>query len=272
MDDVRIMDTRDLLNTAALGFVVPLCLRIGANFERSAHGATVACVLLLGTDYAIETLFGLNFEPTYHFLRACGKIMLLTALGDYLTELSQLVCATRGHDTRHTTTYDCIATLLLGFMVFSQVVDAIQTIMGTQFDSATFLGLLLAGFTYAIRDSLSCLLAGLQEIISPRFAIDESVVIDGIRGTLHRKGLMSVQLRCDDGYTCHVPAKLLAQKTIRTEEPGHSRDAMATSESDLVPGRTARSKESDSGPTGQALVSMKSVLVSKETAPIVRPG
>lgn len=268
MDNIQILDVTDLINTAALGFFVPLCLRIGSNFERSAHSAAVACILLLGSDYAFESLLGSNFEPTYHFLRACGKIMLLTALGDYLTELSQLVCTARGHDAKHTTAYDCISTLLLGFMVFSQVVDAIQTIMGMHFDSATFLGLLLAGFTYAIRDSLSCLLAGLQEIISPRFAIDEPLVIDGIRGTLYRKGLMSVQLRCDDGGTYHIPAKHLAQKTVRTDVPGYSRGPVATSESGrVVPGRTVETVSKSS-----ERVLVKSVQVSKDTAPIVRPS
>lgn len=219
MDDVAIIDSNDILNTIALGVAVPLCLRAGALMARPASGALLACCLLLACDFGIESVLGDDFSRTYHFLRASGKIMLLTAIGEYLSDFGTRACARVGREPRATTSYDCVATLLIGFVAFAQVVDAVHTIMGTQFDSATFLGLLLAGFTYAIRDSLACLLAGLQEIISPRYQIGDRIEVDGVTGELRGKSLASLQLRDDHGRIVFVPARALSRGAVTRYPP-----------------------------------------------------
>ena len=237
-DEMNIIEANDILNTVALGVAVPLCLRAGAMASRPATGALVACCLLLACDFGIEHVLGDDFSRTYHFLRASGKIMLLTAIGEYLSDLGTRLCARSGREPRVTTSYDCVATLLIGFVAFAQVVDAVHTIMGTQFDSATFLGLLLAGFTYAIRDSLACLLAGLQEIISPRYQIGDRIEVDGVTGELRDKKLASLQLQDDRGRIVTVPARALSRGAVTRYPPKSQSD----------PGRTERI--SDGPPRG----------------------
>ena len=219
VEDVIIIDSNDILNTIALGVAVPLCLRAGAMVARPAPGALLACCLLLACDFGIESILGDDFSRTYHFLRASGKIMLLTAIGEYLSDFGTRACARVDRAPRVTTSYDCVATLLIGFVAFAQVVDAVHTIMGTQFDSATFLGLLLAGFTYAIRDSLACLLAGLQEIISPRYHIGDRIEVDGVTGELRGKSLASLQLRDNHGRIVTVPARALSRGAVTRYPP-----------------------------------------------------
>ena len=208
-----VFDMDEIINTAGKGFLAPVCFRLAR--PAGSLASIVATGLLILSDVIVESMFGNSAAETYLMLRSFGKVMLLAGVGELLLALARRLTEEepRPPDPNAVTPYDCVVTMLLGFMVFSEVIEAVQTIMGPDFDSATFTGLFLAGVAYSVRDTLSCLLAGIAETVNPRFHENDVVEIGGqkgVRGRLVGRSLLTLRVKTDQGVAT-VPANMLTR-------------------------------------------------------------
>ena len=110
--------------------------------------------------------------------------------------------------------YDCTAMLVCGFLVLGQLMDALSAILPPEVDSGTFLGIVVAGFSFSLRDIVACLMAGLFENISPRFHVEDEIELRGVKLRVVHKSLCFVDGIDTAGSRVSIPQTVLASDSV----------------------------------------------------------
>lgn len=202
-----------VLSVGVIGLGVPFALTLARGISRGfvAHG--VASGLLYALAILLDDVFGDDAQSARNYAEVGGDMLLLTTLGEVAVFLRRQLPTSRY--TKSMRVYDCTAMLLVSFLVIGQLVEVLDSILPFDIaESGTFLGLVLAGLAYSIRDVLVCFIAGLYETTAPVVSEGDDVRVGEYRGIVTKKNTTTVTLRGRDGETIYLPCTMLVYDAV----------------------------------------------------------
>jgi small-conductance mechanosensitive channel len=206
-----------VLSVAVIGLGVPLSLSAARTVTRGFVAHALASGLLYALGATLEEAFGDDATSASNYAEVGGDMLLLTALGELAFFIRSKLPMPKY--TKSMRVYDCAAMLLVSFLVIGQLVEVLDMILPFDIaESGTFLGLVLAGLAYSIRDVLVCFIAGLYETASPVLHEGDRVRVGDHHGTVERKHTTSVVLRGEGGARITLPCTMLVHDAVTVLE------------------------------------------------------
>lgn len=212
-----------ILSVGVIGLGVPIALTLARGISRGfvAHG--VASGLLYALALLLDSVFGDDAQSAQNYAEVGGDMLLLTTLGEVAVFLRRQLPTSRY--TKSMRVYDCTSMLLISFLVIGQLVEVLDSILPFDIaESGTFLGLVLAGLAYSIRDVLVCFIAGLYETAAPVITEGDDVRVGDYRGVVTKKNTTSVTLRGHGGEVIHLPCTMLVYDAVSIVGTGAGAD------------------------------------------------
>jgi len=197
---------------AAVGIGIPAALRIAGLVKGDVTACFVSAALLLGLAAAFEAV-GEDGEDAAGYAQVSAKLMTLTFLAELANALTGRFFRGQG-EVVEIRTYECMALLLCGFIVLGQLVEVLDVITNGNFDKGVFLGIVVAGLSYSMRDMLSCIIYGFYESAYPAFHVGDRIHIANFEAEVVRKDLASIEC-VHGGCTVRVPMNTFARGPLR---------------------------------------------------------
>ena len=200
---------------AMAGIGIPAVLGLCGSFSNGTLACASAALALWGLSQTVHSI--VDDEETSQkavlYAEVCSRMMALTALGEAAGILRRL-CLRQVKSLPTMRLYECMALLMCGCLVLAQFVDVLQLIVPGTFESGTFLGIVVAGLSFSMRDILSCIVSGLFESIRPRFAVGDRLRAGGVEGKVSTKGLFAITLTMDDNTQATMPCSKLGSEVM----------------------------------------------------------
>lgn len=195
-----------------VGVVIPLVLGLSGAVRNGPLACFSAALGLFGMGQLAKALPSDYGENAAVFATTCSRLFLLTAFGETAVYVNKYF--TSGiKASAEMRMYECTVLLVCGFLVIGQVVEVLQVLIPVGTDSGTFLGIIVAGLSFSLRDVAACLISGLYENAQPHFKTGDTVQVDSFSGVVERKGLLSVRVR--DAENSHVSRYVPSAMLIR---------------------------------------------------------
>lgn len=197
--------------TAGIG--IPAILSVCGKLKHGVAACAVSAGMLFGLARLVEGVVATDDYSAVQYADVCSRMLALTGLGESASHLRR--CLTRGIETHNEVRlYECMAWLLCGCLVLAQFVEILQIIIPGGIDSGTFLGIVVAGLSFSMRDIASCIIGGLFESIRPRFSVGDEISIGGVEGIVTGKGMLAVSCSDTSGRDVTMPTSLLNSEHV----------------------------------------------------------
>lgn len=210
MEDLLTKD--DALGIAIIGIGVPVVLSIAGQIPNGAIASAVAASLLGLFASMSVPIVGKDAE-TVNYALIPARLFTLAALGEAAYYI-QRRCTRRIQARAEMRMYDCTALLVCAFLVIGQIMDSLSAVLPAEADTGTFLGIVIAGLSFSLRDLASCLVAGLHENITPRFHPGDKLLHDGKECTVTRKALCFVDAVDTEGSKMYIPQSAFTKRGV----------------------------------------------------------
>ncbi len=199
---------------ATAGIGIPAVLSLCGLIGNGIAACGFAALALFGIARGAEGLTDPD-NTAVAYADACSRMLALTALGETASALRRRI--TRGRVRvvhEEVRLYECIALMMIGALVLAQFAEILQNIIPGGIDSGTFIGIVVAGLTFSMRDIAGCVIAGLFESVRPTFHIGDTITVDAMRATVVDKGMLSIRCTVGDTSVLTMPTSVLAHKPI----------------------------------------------------------
>lgn len=213
---IDVFTVEEIASVSMIGIGIPVALTVAGRIKTNVLACVVCAAFLLALAWIAGSI-GEEGDEAASFAEVCARLMALTALGETAALISKS-CVADVPAVTEMRMYECMALILCGFLVLGQLVDVINTVVPGGVDNGTFLGIVVAGLSYSMRDMLSCLISGLFESAQPHFHPGDTITIGAVEAIVVGKGLMCTKAKITGGATMVVPnTKLMKEMyTIRT--------------------------------------------------------
>lgn len=209
-----------------VGVVIPLVLGLSGSVRNGPLACFSAALGLFGMGQLAEALPSDYGENAAVFATTCSRLFLLTAFGETAVYVNKYF--TSGiQKPAEMRMYECTVLLVCGFLVIGQVVEVLQVLIPVGTDSGTFLGIIVAGLSFSLRDVAACLISGLYENAQPHFKTGDTLQVNSFSGVVERKGLLSVHVIDADNSSVsrYVPSSSLIKNGFTVRRRNVTEDA-----------------------------------------------
>ena len=194
-----VLTAEETISIAMIGIGIPVSLTVAGRIRANVIACVVCAMFLIALAAGAEAL-GSDGSEAARFAEVCARLMALTALGE-AAALVSTACVGDVPPVTALRMYECMALILCGFLVLGQLVDVINTVVPGGVDNGTFVGIVVAGLSYSMRDMLSCLISGLFESVQPHFHPGDTITIGSVEALVLQKGLISTRMKVGSAVT-----------------------------------------------------------------------
>jgi len=197
---------------ATAGIGIPMILSVCGVLKNNVAACASAALGLYYLARGAEALTSPDYTAV-SYADSCARMLALTALAETAGVARNFI--THGiSGNSEVRLYECIALLMIGALLLAQFVEILQIIIPGGIEGGTFIGIVIAGLTFSMRDLASCIISGLFESIKPRFAVGDSISIGAIDAIIVEKGMITVRGEWQ-GDTVHIPTSNLTRDALR---------------------------------------------------------